>query len=96
MQRDDRYEIIRAMLDQGKIKTLNDIFKYVPKTVVAKNIGKKVARFTRAMHNPEEFTLQELFRIGELCDLDEWEITRLAVTAHMVNNNIKSNSHEIP
>ncbi len=44
--RDPRYDLIRSMINDGKIVSFNDIFKFIPKTIVAKDLGKKVDRFT--------------------------------------------------
>ena len=76
--RDDRYELIRPMLNDGKILSFNDIFKFIPKTVVATDLGKKVDRFTELMKRVEKFTLEELFTIGRFCSLDETQILMLA------------------
>jgi hypothetical protein len=67
------------MFNDGKIKTLNDIFEFVPKTVVANDLGKKVDRFTALINKVERFTLEDLFRIAKLCDLEESQILQLVM-----------------
>jgi len=96
--RDPRYDLIKAMIVDGKITCFRHIFKYVPKSVVSKDLGKRVSRFNRAMNHIDEFKLQELFRIAKLCNLEEWEITKLAVNEYVQKKNqpIKSNTSEIP
>lgn len=78
-KRDSRYELIRPMFNGGKIKTLTDIFKFIPKTVVAGDLGKKVDRFTALINKVERFTLEELFRIADLCDLERSQILQLVM-----------------
>jgi hypothetical protein len=79
IKHDRRYELIKTMFNAGKIKTLNDIFGFVPKTVVANDIGKKVDRFTALINKVERFTLEDLFQIAKLCDLEESQILQLVM-----------------
>ncbi|HEV9034991.1 MAG TPA: hypothetical protein VGQ51_00170 [Puia sp.] len=67
--RDSRYDLIKPMLSEGKIVSFTDIFKYIPKTIVANDLGKKVDRFTVMMNQVEKFTLEELFKMAALCRL---------------------------
>ncbi|WP_431215069.1 hypothetical protein ACQ86N_10260 [Puia sp. P3] len=41
IKRDERYTIVRTMYEAGHVASFNDIFKYIPKTVVANDLGKK-------------------------------------------------------
>lgn len=43
-QKDKRYKHIRTMFDKGEITTFNHIFDHIPRTKVAKDIGKSKAR----------------------------------------------------
>ncbi len=76
--RDHRYELIKPMLNAGNIESFNDIFKFIPKTVVANDLGKKVDRFTTLMNRVEKFTLDELFTIARHCFIEESAILKLA------------------
>jgi hypothetical protein len=77
IKRDDRYSAIKSMVEAGELVSFNQIFKIIPKTVVAKDLGKKVDRFNVLMTHVDEFTLQELFRIAHFCRIDEDAIIRL-------------------
>jgi len=76
-QRDPRYATIQPMVKEGRIQTFLDIFKFVPRTVVARDIGKKVSRLSVSLRHLENFTIGELFVIGDLCDLSRTEILEL-------------------
>ena len=76
--RDTRYDLIESMISKGKIVSFNDIFKYIPKTVVAKDLGKKVDRFNELMMRIDKFTLEDLFIIARFCSIDETTILTLA------------------
>ena len=60
--RDPRYDLIKPMLSQGQIESFTDIFKYIKKTVVANDLGKKVDRFTVMMEQPKKFPLRMFLR----------------------------------
>jgi hypothetical protein len=75
--RDHRYELIKPMINAGNVESFNDIFKFIPKTVVATDLGKKVDRFTELMNRVEKFTLEELFTIARFCSISESKILQL-------------------
>jgi len=58
------------MYEKGHIKTLFDIFAYVPKTRVGLDIGMRVDRLNKFLKNVETFTLRDIERIAALSDLD--------------------------
>ena len=77
IKRDSRYNVIKAMIADGNIVTFNDIFEYIPKTIVAIDLGKKVDRFNKLMNKVDGFTLEEIYRIGSFCGLSERQIYEL-------------------
>jgi hypothetical protein len=82
--RDPRYEIIKPMLNEGKIQSFADIFKFIKKSVVAADLGKRGPRFTQLIQRVEEFTVKELLMIARLCNLSTAEIFKL-VEAELSN-----------
>ena len=84
-KRDHRYDLIKPMVETGKIMFFNDIFKYIPKTVVAKDLGKKVDRFNTLMSRVEEFMLSDLFIIAGFFEIDEDDIVRLVMIDYKKN-----------
>lgn len=70
MNRDPRYSVLLSMYEKGHIKSLFDIFTYVPKTRVGLDIGMRVDRLNKFLKNVETFTLKDIERIATLCDLD--------------------------
>jgi hypothetical protein len=75
--RDPRYELVKPMVEAGKIEVFNDIFKYIPKTKVATDLGKKVDRFNELMTNVDHFIVKDLFLIAKFCELEEEKILDL-------------------
>lgn len=74
---DPRYPTIKPMFDQGRIKSLTDIFIYIPKSVLAEDMGKNLKRFNQQLHNPENFSIKDLIIIGNLCGLSRMEMFHL-------------------
>ena len=85
VNRDTRYDTIKHLITEGKIRSFNDIFKYVPKTIVANDLGKKVDRFTELMNRVEGFTLAELFMIAKFCEINENQIFSLVMSEYKKN-----------
>jgi hypothetical protein len=83
--RDPRYDLIKPMLVDGKVISFKDIFKYIPKTIVANDLGKKVDRFTELMNRVDQFTLEELFMIAKFCDIDEEQMLKLVLSEYLKN-----------
>ena len=76
-QPDRRYEIIKPLLNDGKIHQFEDIFLYQKKTVVAKDLGKRGPRFNYLVRHVEKFTVQELLIIAGKCGLSFDEMMKL-------------------
>jgi hypothetical protein len=77
--RDPRYELVKPMVEAGKIEVFTDIFKFIPKTKVATDLGKKVDRFNELMNNVENFNLKDLFLIAKFCELEEEQMLELVM-----------------
>ena len=89
--RDHRYPTIKPMLDQGRIKSFTDIFLYVPKSVLAADIGKNLKRFNDLMLHLEGFTLKDLIIIGNLCGLTRLEMFHLIDAEFVLREQAKKN-----
>jgi len=76
-QRDPRYEVIKPMLNEGKIQVFPDVFKYIRKSVVAADLGKRGPRFTELISKVEDFTVKELQIMARLFGLTLGEMFRL-------------------
>lgn len=94
-RRKNRYDVIRTMFDQGEIRSLIDIFRFVPKTVVAGDLGKKVARFNTIFKRPGDLTLEDMYRLGHLCGLSERQIYELFETYYLYIKEEKINKSKL-
>lgn len=80
--RDKRYGYIKPMFKTGKVKSFGDIFQFVPKTIIATDLGKKGDRFSRLMNRVDRFTLEELFMIATFCSLNEKQMIKLVMNEY--------------
>jgi hypothetical protein len=88
ISRDIRYTIIKPMLNEGKIQKFSDIFKFIPMSVVAGDLGKRSTRFKELVEKVEEFDVNELLIIARMFDLTVAEIFKL-VEKELSNRHIK-------
>jgi hypothetical protein len=78
--RDDRYGNIHSVFRTGRIKSFEDIFIYIPRSVVASNCKIKSDRLGRLINKVENFSVKEFLFIGSLCYLNK-EQTYLLIAA---------------
>jgi len=77
--KDSRYELIPVLLEDGKIERLSDIFKFVPKTTVARDMSIALDQWDKYMEKVVPLTLKRLFRLAELCGITERQVLDLAM-----------------
>ena len=71
MQKDQRYEFARMQIELGKITEFNQIFKFVPKTVVAGDLGIARVSFNKRLNKVEKFTFEDVIAIGRFLGLED-------------------------
>ena len=69
MEKDERYKAVKRLIEKGDITEFNEMFTYIPKTVVARDLGAAPARFSEKMNLIEKFTLQDMFTIAKLLEI---------------------------
>jgi len=77
MKKDERYEVVKDMIESGRITEFKHIFKYMPKTVMAHDLSTNTTRMTRLIDNVEEFTLEEVYEISALIEVDRLVIFKI-------------------
>lgn len=78
-EKDPRYKVVQIMIQEGAVKTFKDIFKYIPKTVVAKELHKNNNRMGEMIDIPTQFTFAEVVTLAELIEVDFAVIAGLIV-----------------
>lgn len=87
--RDTRYDLIEPMMSQGKIVSFKDVFKYIKKTVVANDLGKKVDRFTVMMHDPKKFSVGDLYRMSDLFKISARQVFELIDNEYLEKHSLE-------
>jgi hypothetical protein len=77
MKKDPRYKGVRRLLLNNDLVELKDIVKFIPKTVVARDLGIDKQRFTQKLEHVEKMRLEELFRLAALLNVDNMELIKL-------------------
>jgi hypothetical protein len=72
-----KYKDVKIMFEEGKLKRLDDIFIYVNRSTVARDLGKKRDTLNRLLENVDRFTLRDIRSIAELCGLTLEEMLTL-------------------
>lgn len=81
-EKDPRYEIVRVMLKKKRITTLQQIFKYIPLTVVARDLHKNNNNFRLLIEKPGKLKLDEVFRLAELFEIDRKKLLALIASSY--------------
>lgn len=79
MDKDNRYNVARIFIEKGEIKTIEQIFDYIPKSVVSRELKTNNNRFTRLIGDPLEFKLIELSKIAKAIGIETKVLVNLAL-----------------
>lgn len=74
------YKTAKILIEGGQIKEFHEIFEYVPKTAVKRDLGINYTRFQKLLKRVQGFKLEELFMLSRLIGVDE--ITMIQLTCN--------------
>ena len=89
MTDDPRYGSIKVLIESGHIKSIREIFQFIPKTTVYKDLGINFNRFDRAIVDPSIFKMQELVILAEMFGVDAWKFIGMAYEQMLAYNKAK-------
>ena len=78
-ERDTRYKLIQALLRNGQIHSFDQVFDYVPITVVASDLHVKASTLNKYLADGASIKLRHILTISEFCELTERELIRLVI-----------------
>jgi hypothetical protein len=82
MPQDNRYTVVRILIENGHIKTFKQIFDYIPISVVAIDYGSNYVRFKRSISRPNSFKLRDINILASLFEVDFMKMIELILNQH--------------
>ena len=82
MGRTKGYHLIEPMYKRGEIKVFTDIFKYVYKSVLAKDLGKEKGLFNELIKNPNGFTYMEVKKMANNFEMEVCTTSMVIIEGH--------------
>lgn len=70
MAQERHYKIGKSLILDGTIKRITDLFEFVPKSNVAKDLNMHFNTLQSRIDAPGTFAIEELTEIAELMDVD--------------------------
>lgn len=82
MAKDKRYNTIKNLISGGYIKSFEEIFDTLPKSVLYKDLGMNSTRFTKLVKHVDLFILKDIFRIAALIGVEEKTMLDVIYNSH--------------
>jgi hypothetical protein len=89
-EKTEKYAAIKPMVEEGSIRLLEDIFKYIPKYPVADKIGRKGATLDRYLKNVAGFPIGDIRAVATLFDLRLCDMLKLVEAQYMKQHSSKT------
>lgn len=77
----ERFDRVKNLIEVGVIKDFPSIFKFMPKTPLAKALKISLPSFTKKMHNPKKFEIEEIERMASLFQVSFEKMLELILKA---------------
>ncbi len=90
MPKDHRYKTVKVLIESGIITEFNQIFLYIPKSVVSDDMGINYSRFVRLLQQVELFRLKELIMMSGFFEVDGKSFIELAHSQYLLDKKVKS------
>ena len=89
MAKDHRYKTVKVLIESGIITEFNQIFLYIPKSVVSEDMGINYSRFVRLLQQVELFRLKELIILSGFFEVDGKAFIELAHSQYLTDKKVK-------
>jgi len=76
-------------MSTGHIRNFQDLFKFIPKSVIARDLGMNNTRFSKLIQNVDDFILRDLFRLAELFEIDDLALLNLVHQQYLADKKSK-------
>ena len=89
MAKDHRYKTVKVLIESQIITEFNQIFLYIPKSVVADDMGINYSRFVKLIQQVELFRLKELIIMSGFFEVDGKAFIELAHSQYVTDKRVK-------
>jgi len=89
MPKDHRYKTVKVLIESRLITEFNQIFLYIPKSVVSEDLGINYNRFVLLMQQVELFRLKELMLMSSFFEIDGKVMIELAHNQYLADKKAK-------
>jgi hypothetical protein len=79
MKNDIRYSVVSVLFENGAVTRFDDLFEYLPRSILSKRMGKNYQTFVRQLGDKGSFLLAELFQIEGLLGLPAQKLAKLVI-----------------
>jgi len=70
MERDNRYQGVKALIEKGQLKELTEILDIIPKTTLKKDLEISNYRMASILAHVEMVTMNEIYAMSSLFDVE--------------------------
>ena len=90
---DERLELVKYLLDENRITTFGDFFKYIDRMTLARRAGIRYQRFLRLVKHPGRLNTLEIYRIASVMNIGADRIMDLILNQVTKDTKQKEQDH---
>ena len=79
--------MVKRLIESNGITEFQEIFITIPKTVFAHELSKNTGRMGDLIENAEKLNVKEMYRIGQLLEVNTHAILELVLTQYLRKEN---------
>jgi hypothetical protein len=79
MVKDERYIAVQSLIETDKILSLKDIFIFIPKTILARDLKQNYRTFAGKVENAHRFTIKDITWMAYWIDVPPSKLFELAL-----------------
>jgi len=89
MEKDKRYKQVKLLISKGEIKSFNEIFDTLLKSILARDLHRKGATLTKLMKRVDKFYLRDITAIADLLEIELEPVLNLIIAQYIRNKTRK-------
>ena len=85
MGKDRRYDVLAKLINTNNLNTFNEIFDIVPRSVVARDLGKNSADINKIAKDVQRLSVRHIFQLATFAQIDATGIFDLINNQYLEN-----------